>query len=184
MNDKMRFEVRFIACTWNYYSMISWLIMHTFSWFKINFNYFYVVMQFIAYEKKNMIWSKKINSKIIFNLHNNIFKNSRSSIVLKLGLEGQPGTRPNRGWNRVELKKKLGKEKPGVTRLTRRPSWPGKIRSKTQLQPVNFFFLLKWHRFDLKKKRIDPGNPMTRSKSGTLILDRTGLKTIRSRACL
>jgi len=59
MNDKMRFEVRFIACTWNYYSMISWLIMHHFSWFKINFNYFYVVMQFIAYENKIMIWSKK-----------------------------------------------------------------------------------------------------------------------------
>jgi hypothetical protein len=60
-------------------------------------------------------------------------------IVLKPGLAGRPETR---GWNRAGLKKKQGKKKLGVTRLT---------RSKTRLQPVDFFFLLKRRRFDLKK---------------------------------
>jgi len=32
-------------------------------------------------------------------------------------------------------------------------------RSKTRLQPVDF--LLKRRRFDLKNKKIDPGDPMT-----------------------
>ena len=38
------------------------------------------------------------------------------------------------------------------------------------------FFLLKRHHFDLKKKRIDPGDPVTRSKPGTRALDRVGSK--------
>jgi hypothetical protein len=50
------------------------------------------------------------------------------------------------------LKKKQGKEKLGVTRR------PGKTRSKTWLQLVDFFFfLLKRRRFDFFLKRIDPG---------------------------
>jgi hypothetical protein len=46
-----------------------------------------------------------------------------------------PGLEPS--W----LKKKQGKKKPSVTRLTWRP---GKTRSKTRLQPVDFclFFFL------------------------------------------
>jgi len=47
------------------------------------------------------------------------------SIVLKPDLTGRSGTRD---WNRAGLKKKQGKERPGVTRL------------KIQLQPVNFYF--------------------------------------------
>jgi len=47
------------------------------------------------------------------------------NIVLKPGLAGRSGIR---GWNRAGLKKKQGKERPGVTRL------------KIQLQPVNFYF--------------------------------------------
>jgi hypothetical protein len=43
------------------------------------------------------------------------------------GPAGRPGTRPTRGQNRAELMKKRGKEKPGVTRLTRRGR-PGKTR--------------------------------------------------------
>jgi hypothetical protein len=61
---------------------------------------------------------------------------------------GRPETRPNRGWNRAGLKKKQGKEKPGVTRR------PDKTRSKTWLQPVDFcffFFLLKRRCFNFKK---------------------------------
>jgi hypothetical protein len=55
------------------------------------------------------------------------------------GIVLKPGTR---GWNRAGLKKKQVNKKLGVTRLT---------RSKTRLQPVDFFFLLKRRRFDLKK---------------------------------
>jgi hypothetical protein len=46
---------------------------------------------------------------------------------------------PTRAWNRAGLKKKQGKKKPGMTRLT---------RSKTRLQVVDFYFLLKRRRFD------------------------------------
>jgi hypothetical protein len=70
--------------------------------------------------------------------------------MFKPGLAGRPGTRPTRGWNRAELKKKQGKKKPGVTQLTRRPGWPGKTRW--------LVFLLKRRRFDLKKKNW-PGRP-------------------------
>jgi hypothetical protein len=37
-----------------------------------------------------------------------------------------------------------------------------------------FFFLLKWRYFDLKK--IDLGDPVTRSKPETLVLNQTGSK--------
>ena len=67
-------------------------------------------------------------------------------IVLKPGLAGRPETR---GWNRAGLKKKQGKKKLGVTRLT---------RSKTRLQPVDFFFFTKTTSFWFKK--IDPGDPV------------------------
>ena len=49
--------------------------------------------------------------------------------------------------------------------------WLGKTRSKTRLQA---FFLLKRRRFNLKKNRIDPGDPVTRSKPGTRALNRAG----------
>jgi hypothetical protein len=75
------------------------------------------------------------------------------------GIVLKPGTR---GWNRAGLKKKQGKKKLGVTRLT---------RSKTRLQPVDFCFLLKRRRFDLKKL-----TRATRSKPRTRALDSVGSK--------
>jgi hypothetical protein len=42
----------------------------------------------------------------------------KHSFKIRPGLVGRSETRPIRGWNRVRLKKKQGKEKPGVTRLT------------------------------------------------------------------
>jgi hypothetical protein len=39
-----------------------------------------------------------------------------------------------------------------------------------------FCFLLKRCCFDLKKKRIDPGDPMTQSKPGARALDRAGYR--------
>jgi hypothetical protein len=59
------------------------------------------------------------------------------------------------GRNRAGLKKKRRKEKPGVTRLTRRVDLVTRL---TRQDPVAnlltfvFFFLLKRRRFDLKKK--------------------------------
>ena len=54
---------------------------------------------------------------------------------------------------------------------------PGKTRSKTRLQPVDFcFFFLNQRCFDFFKKKIDPGDPVTRSKPRTRILDRAGSK--------
>jgi hypothetical protein len=48
----------------------------------------------------------------------NSLNNYNHSFKAWPGLVGRPGTRPTRGWNRAWLKKKQGKEKPGVTRLT------------------------------------------------------------------
>jgi hypothetical protein len=45
------------------------------------------------------------------------------------------------------LKKKQGKEKPGMTRLT---------RQDLVANPLTFVFLLKRRRFDLKKKLTQP----------------------------
>jgi hypothetical protein len=51
------------------------------------------------------------------------------------------------------------------------------IWSKTQLQPVDFFFLLKRRRFDFFKIiGIDPSDPVTQSKPGTRVLDQIGFK--------
>jgi hypothetical protein len=49
-------------------------------------------------------------------------------------------------------------------------------RSKTRLQSVDFFFLLKQRRFDFFKKKIDPDDPVTWSKPGTRALDRAESK--------
>jgi hypothetical protein len=59
------------------------------------------------------------------------------------GLAGRSGTRPARVWNRAKLKKKHGKEKPGVTRQD-----PVKNPVATSF----CFFLLKQRRFDFFKK--------------------------------
>jgi hypothetical protein len=61
------------------------------------------------------------------------------------------------GW----VEKKIDEEKTGVTRQ------PGQ---KPGCNPLTF--LLKRHRFDLKK--IDQDDPVTRSKPGTRALDRAG----------
>jgi hypothetical protein len=58
-----------------------------------------------------------------------------------------------------------------------RPGWPSKTRSKTRLQHVDFcFFFTKSTLFWFFLKKNDPGNPVTRSKPGTRILDRAGSK--------
>jgi hypothetical protein len=54
------------------------------------------------------------------------------------------------------LKKKWGKEKPGVTRMTQRVD-----PARPVANPLTFvFFLLKRRRFDFLKKKIDPGDPV------------------------
>jgi len=74
---------------------------------------------------------------------------------LKL-LVGRPGAGTGSSWE------KIGKEKTWL------PSWPGKTRSKTRLQPVNFCFFIKTMSFWLKKELTRA----TRSKLGTPTLDR------------
>jgi hypothetical protein len=58
-------------------------------------------------------------------------------IVLKPGPAGRPGTRPIRSWNWAGLKKKRGKKKPGVTRLTQRVDPETRL---TQSRPGDFCF--------------------------------------------
>ena len=60
-----------------------------------------------------------------------------------------------------------------MTRLTIRVDSTTRL---TRLQPVDFcfFFILKQRRFDFKKKRIDPDDSVTQSKSGIQALDRAG----------
>ena len=75
-------------------------------------------------------------------------------IVLKLGRsDWSTWDLVIRDWNRVGLKKKQEKKKPGATR---RPDWPGKTRLRPSCKPADFcfffVFLLKRRRFDLKKK--------------------------------
>jgi hypothetical protein len=73
------------------------------------------------------------------------------------------------GW----VEEKIGEEK---TRRTRRVD-PARPDQKTRLRSVHFF-LLKQHRFDFfKKKRIDLGDSVTRSKPGIQILDWAGYRT-------
>jgi hypothetical protein len=91
------------------------------------------------------------------------------SFKTRPGPVGWPGTRQTRGWNRAELKKKQGKEKLGVTRR------PGKTRSKTWLQLVDFFFFFtKTTPFWFFFKKNWPGR--TRSKPRTRALDWAGSK--------
>jgi hypothetical protein len=84
-----------------------------------------------------------MNFKTLIN-HSNWIQNKESWSIYSFktwpGPAGRPDTRPIRDWNQAVLKKKQGKKKSGVIRLTRRPSWPGKTRLKTRLQPVDFFF--------------------------------------------
>jgi hypothetical protein len=61
------------------------------------------------------------------------------SFETRSGSAGRSGTRPARVWNRAKLKKKHGKEKPGVTQQD-----PVKNPVATSF----FFFLLKQRRFD------------------------------------
>jgi len=74
-------------------------------------------------------------------------------------------TDPKLELGRIEEKKKKKK-------TWRDPADP----TRFSCNPLTFiFFLLKWRRFDYKK-RIDPGDPMTRSKPGTRALKRAGSK--------
>ena len=86
-----------------------------------------------------------MNFKTLIN-HSNWIQNKESWSIYSFktwpGPAGRPETRPIRDWNQAGLKKKQGKEKSGVTRLTRRPGWPGKTQLKTRLQPVDFCFFL------------------------------------------
>jgi hypothetical protein len=54
--------------------------------------------------------------------------------------------------------------------------WLGKTRSKTGLQPVDFFLVFYENDAVLNffKIGIDPANLVTRSKPGTRVLDRAG----------
>jgi len=57
-----------------------------------------------------------------------------------------------RDWNRVGLKKKQEKKKPGATR---RPDWPGKTRLRPSCKPADFCFFCfftKTTSFWFKKK--------------------------------
>ena len=75
-----------------------------------------------------------------------------------------PG-RPGAGTGRVE--EKIGKEKTRCD-LARPGQKPG-------CNPLTFvFFLLKQRRFNFKKKRIDPGDPVIWSKPETRVLERAG----------
>jgi hypothetical protein len=69
---------------------------------------------------------------------------------------------------------------------------PGRVEEKIEegpgkkpgYNPLTFvFFLLKRRRFDFLKK-LDPDDPVTRSKPGTWVLNRTGLKTMGFITCL
>jgi hypothetical protein len=96
------------------------------------------------------------------------------AIVLKRarpGPVGQPGARSIRDWNRVGFKKnRENQNSRWPTWLTRRP---GKTRSKTRLQPIDFCFFYKNDVvLILKKIRIDPGDLVTRSKPEIQFLDR------------
>jgi hypothetical protein len=72
-----------------------------------------------------------------------------------------------RGWNRVGLKKKRGKEKPGVD--------PADLIANPLTFIFFVFFLLKRCRFDFfLKKRT---NLVTWSKPGTQALDRASHRT-------
>jgi hypothetical protein len=54
--------------------------------------------------------------------------------------------------------------------------WPGKIRLKTRLQPVDFCFVFTKTTSFWFFKKIDLGDPVTQSKPGTRVLDRAGSK--------
>jgi hypothetical protein len=66
------------------------------------------------------------------------------------------------------LKKKQGKEKPDMTRLTRRVD-PAKPGQKPGCNPLTFVFLLKRRRVDFFKKKMSRA---TGSKPKTRALDR------------
>jgi len=90
-------------------------------------------------------------------------------IVLKPGPAGQPGTRPIRGWNFSRVEEKIRKEKTWRDPVD--PARPGQKLGCEQL--IFFFFLLKRHRFDLKKKELTQVTP---SKFRNWALDRAGSK--------
>jgi len=87
------------------------------------------------------------------------------------------GTRPTRSWNLAGLKKKkkvMTRCDPAdlVTRLT----WKNPVATRWLL--FFYFILLKWRCFEFFLKiKIDPVDPVTRSKPGTRVLNRAGYWT-------
>jgi len=118
-------------------------------------------------------------------------KSNMQCFETRSGPAGWPGTRSTRGWNRAGLMKKLHKPWPGWPGgLTR---WPGKTRSKTQLQLVDFcfFFFTKtmpfWIFFKIEIDSADPvktrwpgqnpePGPWTEPGLKTLLIWEIGLK--------
>ena len=62
---------------------------------------------------------KKIKIQYILKQKTLLKNTLHHSFETRPGPAGRPRTWPTRGWNRTGLKKKQGKEKPGMTRLTR-----------------------------------------------------------------
>jgi len=122
-----------------------------------------IVLMFWCVELREILYYKSLvvtNIQSVYILRNYSFETRPSQA-------GRSGTGTGPGWRKNSERK---------TRLTRWLGWPSKTQSKTQLQPVDFFFT-KMTSFWLKKILTR----VTRSKPGTWALDRAavgpGLKT-------
>ena len=81
-------------------------------------------------------------------------------------LETGPARRVDLGLELSRVEEKIEERK------TRWPRWPGKTRSKTRLQPVDFCFFY-WNDVVLILKKIDPDDPVIQA------LNRAGSKNYR-----
>ena len=81
----------------------------------------------------------------------------------KIRSAGRPGARAGSGWRKNSGRKN--------------PMWPGDLVKNHGCNPLTFvLFFTKTMLFWFKKKRIDPGDPMTQSKPGARALDRAGYR--------
>jgi hypothetical protein len=133
-------------------------------WIKSKAYKFFVII-FFLYKKDRYIshtrftfHNKNPQTKYIVKLLKKTRGTHRYSFETRPGPPGRPGTGPTRGWNRAGWRK---------NRVKKNPVWPGQ---KPGCNPLTFVFLLKRYRFDLKK-RIDTGDPVTRSKPETRTLN-------------